>query len=215
MPLHPFSVLASKSLPNFAPTLLLSVVGATALLSILAGGSQVAREFTMHRSRRSGGFTLVELLVVVVVIGILAAIALPNFIGAQKKAKAASVRGNMHTTQIASEAYATDSGAIYAPAAVLLQPYYPGGSSQAGGTAGAYPTNPVTGVANEAPVAAGPTTSANIATLRASAPSFNGVPGRHAYNRVDAGASYAVVGFDANGYTVSGNSGKVLVLSNQ
>lgn len=86
----------------------------------------------MRRSERSCGFTLVELLVVVVIIGLLAAIALPNFIGAQQKAKAASVRGNMHTTQIASEAYATDSGAIYAPAAVLLLPYYPGGGVATG-----------------------------------------------------------------------------------
>ncbi|MBY0548316.1 MAG: prepilin-type N-terminal cleavage/methylation domain-containing protein [Candidatus Obscuribacterales bacterium] len=169
----------------------------------------------MPRAERSCGFTLVELLVVVVIIGILASIALPNFIGAQEKAKTASVRGNMHTTQIASEAYATDSGAIYASAAALLQPYYPGGSSRPGGTPGTYPLNPVTGAVNESPVAAGPVTSANINTLRASAPSFNGVPGRHTYNRVDAGASYSVVGFDARGYTVPGNNGKILVLSNQ
>jgi len=157
----------------------------------------------------------VELLVVVVIIGILASIALPNFIGAQEKSKAAVVRGNMHVTQIASEAYATDSGAIYAPAAVLLQPYYPGGSSRPGGTPGTYPLNPVTGATNEPPVAAGPVTSADIATLRATAPSFNGVPGRHTYNRVDAGASYSVVGFDAKGITVPGSNGKILVLSNQ
>ncbi|MBX9689374.1 MAG: prepilin-type N-terminal cleavage/methylation domain-containing protein, partial [Candidatus Obscuribacterales bacterium] len=68
----------------------------------------------MQKLRKIKGFTLVELLVVVVIIGILAAIALPNFIGAQKKAKAAAIKGNMRTIQIASESFATDQGGAYA-----------------------------------------------------------------------------------------------------
>jgi len=61
--------------------------------------------------RRSSarGFTLIELLVVITIIGILAAIALPNYIRAKDKAKEAEVKANLHTIQIALERYMTDN----------------------------------------------------------------------------------------------------------
>ncbi len=58
---------------------------------------------------RENGFTLIELLVVITIIGILAAIALPNYIKAKNKAKEAEVKANCHTIQISLERYMTDN----------------------------------------------------------------------------------------------------------
>lgn len=58
---------------------------------------------------REKGFTLIELLVVITIIGILAAIALPNYIKAKNKAKEAEVKANLHTIQISLERYMTDN----------------------------------------------------------------------------------------------------------
>ncbi|MEJ2356217.1 MAG: prepilin-type N-terminal cleavage/methylation domain-containing protein, partial [candidate division WOR-3 bacterium] len=46
------------------------------------------------------GFTLIELMVVVVIIGILSAIAIPNFVRIVNQAKEAEVKSNMHTVQL-------------------------------------------------------------------------------------------------------------------
>jgi prepilin-type N-terminal cleavage/methylation domain-containing protein len=60
----------------------------------------------MLRNRK--GFTLIELLIVVVIIGILAAIAIPKFAATKDKAKLASVKSDVRNTETAEEAYFSD-----------------------------------------------------------------------------------------------------------
>lgn len=59
------------------------------------------------------GFTLIELLVVVVIIGILASVAVPNFMGAQDKAKNSGVQSNGHNVQMSVEQYAVDNASVF------------------------------------------------------------------------------------------------------
>jgi type IV pilus assembly protein PilA len=58
------------------------------------------------RNRR--GFTLIELLIVVVIIGILAAIAIPKFAATKDKARIASVRTDLRNAETAEESYFSD-----------------------------------------------------------------------------------------------------------
>jgi len=55
------------------------------------------------------GFTLIELMIVIIIIGILTAIGIGNYIKLMEKARVASVMANMHTTQIEVELFGTDS----------------------------------------------------------------------------------------------------------
>ncbi len=66
-------------------------------------------------------FTLIELLIVVAIIAILAAVAVPNFLEAQVRAKIARVKTDMRTLGTALESYRVDNTG-YPEYAVIVTP---------------------------------------------------------------------------------------------
>ena len=87
--------------------------------------------------KRDGGFTLIELLVVVIIIGILAAIAIPVYIGVQNNARDSSAKSDLANAKIAVVAYYTNNNAF--PAAIdaaTLGSFGYAGSSVTNGSSG-------------------------------------------------------------------------------
>src|SRR5258708_11376942 len=72
------------------------------------------------------GDLVTEVMTCVVTICVLAAIAIPNFIAMQARAKEGSTKANMHTFQLASEDYGVQNDGIYPSAATLVELLLPG-----------------------------------------------------------------------------------------
>jgi Tfp pilus assembly protein PilE len=85
----------------------------------------------------SKGFSLIEL-IVVVIIGILAAVAIPNYISMTNRAKEGSCKANAHSVQLVVEDFSVRSNGTYPTLAQIVPGLFPGA---------AYPDNPFSGAA--------------------------------------------------------------------
>ncbi len=73
-------------------------------------------------SRKSKGFTLIEMLIVIVVIAILALIVIPRLLGAGRKAKEASLKGDLHEIRNGLQQFEADCGDYPVQLADLMAP---------------------------------------------------------------------------------------------
>jgi type IV pilus assembly protein PilA len=96
-----------------------------------------------ERAGSESGFTLIELLVVMLILGILAAIAIPAFLNQKGKANDAQMKVQARTMQTAIETYSTDHNGLYTPTPTVanlqtIEPTIQGGGAAPASTATTY-----------------------------------------------------------------------------
>ena len=131
----------------------------------------------MKRKRK--GFTLVEILIVIGIIGLLAVFLVPKLLGVQDRAKESAVKSLMHTTQLAVEAYGLENMVYPMGSNVALESFCKN-YLMPGGYMVSVPKNPFTG---------NPYTDKDVA-------------GKIVYRYDDSTGNYTLVGYNRAGKKV-------------
>lgn len=87
---------------------------------------------------RKRGFTLVEIMIVVAIIALLAAIAVPSYLSTKRTANESAAKSNVRTLSTAAETYATANNGSYPADAAALATYIPSAASYCGATVQGY-----------------------------------------------------------------------------
>jgi general secretion pathway protein G len=132
---------------------------------------------TRNSTKRLGAFTLVELLIVIIVIAILAAIAIPKFINSGQRSKEGALHADLKLARNAVQLFSNDTGAYPATLSALAATTAPAAGIDSSGNAKAITASdykgPYLSVVNNDDVSGSPltysTTSGSVGTISSSA----------------------------------------------